>query len=250
MSQVAKSCDDPQLGPLSNLPLEIRQTIFDHTIPHFKRPEDVGLGYILDPFIEADFRKQRDEFKSRIKVLREYGVDETGAGWVDSIEREFRGEWESCMSEMIDKDVEVWYKWWHLGVVGARQKWNIYTHFKRVVEAAREDLVQTAISAPRICAATGLYEMGLGKGYANDPLRFREEAIRKGLEFFRYARLEMIAGISRIRGPMVEVLIEGADKSKVEDRILQLRDLESGCQTRRSGERIGLRSKSPWWDFP
>lgn len=228
MSQATTSYDDAQLGPISDLPLEIRQIIFGYTITLFKHPEDVGLGYIADPFIMRDFMIQCQDFHRCNKILKSYGEENMGGGWLSSVENKWRGEWETCMSEMIEEDKEVWYNWFHFGIPG--RDWTVYRHFKNAVEAVRVHLIQLAMSRPTPSAETDLSNMEMEDSYAshaNDLLRFREEAMRKVLDNFRYARLEMIAGISRTRGTIDKVLVKGADKRKTEDRILLLREWEN-----------------------
>ncbi|TID18489.1 G2/mitotic-specific cyclin-4 [Venturia nashicola] len=186
-AQLRKGC---HLGPISNLPLEIRQIIFGYTISPFKRPEDVGLGYIADPFITQDFLALCKDFNQSITILQSYTEENTGAGWLTSVREKWRREWETCMSEMLEEDKEVWYKWYYLGVSGDRPGWSLYKHFKMIVEQMRIGLAYSAMRTPEMCAATELYEMRTGEvymhqSYVNDPSRFRDEAVLKALDSVR-----------------------------------------------------------------
>lgn len=98
----------PKKLRFSELPLEIRQMIFNNTITPFQRLE-APLGYILDPNVHGDFCYQRETFKAELDQLRKLPSSTTGGTkWLNLVEKKWREEWETCMLEMIEEDRKFW----------------------------------------------------------------------------------------------------------------------------------------------
>lgn len=97
-----------------SLPIELWQRICEFSITPSQPTEPGGLGYIVDPHAAIEFRKQRDNFRKELehlKVLEEHitlGEHASGLGEIEYIEREWRGAWETNMSNLIYQDTKEW----------------------------------------------------------------------------------------------------------------------------------------------